>query len=907
MSIPILRTKLNRPPVAEDHLHRKHLLDRLDRRLHRPLTLVSAPAGYGKSTLVSCWVEASKLPCTWVSLDEDDNDLHLFLAYFITAIQSIFPHFGSETRKYLQAANLPPTAVLASTLINELDQIEENYLLVLDDYHLITERKIHDLFSAILSHPPGTMHLVVATRRDPPLSMMELRARGQMTEIRVQELRFSADEIAQFLQQVMGMKVNEKTAAVLEEKTEGWVVGLRLALLSMRELADLDHIVEDFSDDNRYVMDYLITEVLSRQPPTIQDYLLSTAVLNRFCAPLCEAVCTAEDETGTCMITGSEFIDQLEHTNLFVIPLDNQRRWYRYHHLFQQLLLRQLKKRFRPDEITAFHQKAGSWFVQNDLLEEALYHFLSAGDITAARNLIRQSRHHVTDQEQWHRLDRWFGSLPQEAIEHDPELLIAKAWLCENRFQIPEMLRLIDQVEALVARKGTPALSSVGLTGELAALKSARYYLEGVGKQAITTAKEALEKISLHHASERAFALIVLSLAYQMTGSRNAAISVMYNALEQAYDYSQTYRTRMMFGLCFINWFENDLFDLQQVATQVLDFGLKHDLLESISFARYFLGIVHYRRNEVESAEENLVSAVKEGRAVNINTFVHSSFALALAYQAQGRQAEAQEVASSVVDHALKAGNAAIAQMARPFQAELAIRQGRDSEAHRWAQRFEPEPLAPTLRFYLPHLTWTKVLLAQKKDSARSKAADMLDRMADFFASTHNFPVLIDVKLQQALLWGLQGEHETALDALQQAVTMAQPGGHIRPFLDLGPKMAELLSRLPGPTIADGYVRQIMEAFGHDNAVALNASTQDVSTVMGPASAGVLSEPLTHREIEILRFLGPGLTNKEIASKLFISPETVKKHAQGIYRKLKVSNRRQAVAQAYHLGILSRD
>jgi LuxR family maltose regulon positive regulatory protein len=906
-TLPLIRTKLHRPPVARDHVHRKRLLDRLDQRLHRPLTLVSAPAGYGKSTLVSCWVEACQLPCAWVSLDQDDNDLHLFLAYVTAAIRSIFPHVGSEIRNYLRAADLPPVKLLASILINELDQIEENYLLVLDDYHLISDRKIHDLLSAILSYPPGAMHLVVATRRDPPLSMMELRAHGHMTEIRVQDLRFSVDEVAQFLQHMLDINVDEKTAAVLEKKTEGWVVGLRLAALSMRERADLDRILEDLPDDNRYVMDYMISEVLSSQPPPLQDYLLSTALLNRLCAPLCEAVCTSEEEWGTCRITGSEFIDQLEQTNLFVIPLDDQRLWYRYHHLFQRLLQRQLKKRFRPDEITALHKKAGSWFLQNDLLDEALNHFLAAGDITAAKNLVKQSRHHITDREQWHRLDRWFESLPPEAVEHDPELLIAKAWLAENRLQIPEMIRLIEQVELISARTGTQALSSDGLDGELAALKAARYYLEGIGKKAISSAKEALEKISLHHASERAFALLVLSFAYQISGSIKDAHAVLYNGLEQSEAYSQTFRTRLLFGLCFINWLQADLSSLQQVARQVLDDGLEHDLLESTSFARYFLGIAHYRRNEVERAEENLFSAVKEGRAVNINTFVHSSFALAFTYQAQGRQSEAREVTSRVMDHALSSGNSALLETTRAFQAELAVRQGRGTEALQWAQSYELEPLAPMLRLYLPHLTWTKVLLAQKTDSARRKAAHMLDRMSEFFASTHNSAVLIDVKLQQAFLWEMQAEREKALDALQQAIKLSQPGGQIRPFLDLGSPMAELLRRLSDQTTADDYIGQIVEAFKKDRTVAQQASTQDQAPTAGPTSAGKLSESLTFREVDILKLLAPGKTNKEIAAKLFISPETVKKHTQNIYRKLDASNRRQAVALAYQLGILSRD
>ena len=303
-TIPLQRTKLHRPPVASDHLHRQHLLDRLNKRLHRPLTLVSAPAGYGKSTLVSCWLESCDIPNVWVSLDENDNDPGVFLFYFLAALQSIFPGVGREIQALLKGPDLPSIAVLGRMLISNLDQINKEFICVLDDFHLIRKKAVYDLLAELLAHPLSSMHLVVATRRDPSLQLSELRARGQMTEIRVEELRFSTAETAAFFQQVMGMQADVRTAAAIEEKTEGWVTGLRLAALSMRQRPDLDRIMENLPDDNRYIMDYIAGEVISQQPRDIQEYLMTTSILNRFCAPLCEAVCPSGTETGVCVMNG---------------------------------------------------------------------------------------------------------------------------------------------------------------------------------------------------------------------------------------------------------------------------------------------------------------------------------------------------------------------------------------------------------------------------------------------------------------------------------------------------------------------------------------------------------------------------------------------------------------------------
>jgi len=311
-TIPFIRTKLHRPPVGTLHVHRQHLLERLNKRLHRPLTLVSAPAGYGKTTLVSCWLKACDFPVAWLSLDETDNDLHLFLSYFLNAVRTVSPAAGKEIQTILNSPELPPLSILTSILINELDQIKQAFILTLDDYHVVQNKAIHELLEEILKRPPRAMHLVLASRIDPPLPLATLRAKGQMTEIRVKDLRFSRKETAEFLQQMLETTIEESIVSIFEEKSEGWVTGLRLAALSLRHKDDMDRVVAGLPDANRYVMDYFVAEILSQQPTAMQEYLLATSILGRFCAPLCDAVCTSDAASGACEISGQEFIQLLK-------------------------------------------------------------------------------------------------------------------------------------------------------------------------------------------------------------------------------------------------------------------------------------------------------------------------------------------------------------------------------------------------------------------------------------------------------------------------------------------------------------------------------------------------------------------------------------------------------------------
>ena len=909
MPLPILLTKLHRPPIVATHLHRDHLLDRLDQVRHRPLALVSAPAGYGKSTLVSHWLETCNIPKAWVSLDEDDNDLRSFLTYFIAAIQRIFPAACTETRSMLNVDPLPPVSLLARSLINELDRIEKAFILVLDDFHLIQDKIIHALVAELLHHPSAYMHLVLIARRDPPLPLTALRAKGQMIEMRTRDLRFSLEETLAFLQQTTGAPVDSADAAILEEKTEGWVTGLRLAALSMRGHKDLKRSLSGLPVQNRYVMDYVVTEILSHQPPAVQEYLLKTSVLSRFCAPLCDAVSHSDAESGGSGLDGREILELLENANLFVIPLDDERKWFRYHHLFQALLKRQLKKRLKAEDIARLHKLASTWFAENGYIEEALSHAHQIGDKEAAARLVKHHRHDMMNRQQWHRLNRWIQRFPPDFIQEHPDLLLARAWVVQRQARYSELFKIVDVLDQTVSISNKRSTDNSIFWGEVQALKSFQYYATGRGDLSETAAREALNRLPTHYLSARGMALRILSVALQMQGDPGQARRVVLEALQQEAASISVYKTELLAGLCYTSWIDADLNNLKQTAGQLLRHGQKHDLPESIVVGRFFNGILHYQRNDLDLAEGFLAPVVGDpgdGELVipTVVTYCQSSFALALTYQAMGRAEEASRVIESAIAYMLETGNADLLELCQVFRADLALGQGCVAEADLWARNTTPPPLAPAYRFFTPPLTLPKVLLARRTAKSLSEAEALLCRMHDYYASIHSTRVLIDVLVLQARVHAAKGDASQALEKLAEALALAEPGGFIRPFLDQGPEVADLLGHLikQNPTLQ--YARQILMAFGGGKAKLFGRRSDDSIRSRSPFPDAPQIKPLTNREIEVLKKLAKGLSNNKIANSLFISTETVKKHLSNIYRKLKVDNRHQAVVSAQAIGIL---
>ena len=890
-SLPaLIRTKLHRPPLPPDWVSRPNLLDRLYQQRERPLVLVSAPAGFGKSTLIAAWLEHCAWRSAWLSLDDDDNQLATFLSYLIAAIQTLFPEFGTETEALLSSVNLPPVPVLVSSLSNELDELDEPFVLALDDYHVIHTAAIHDLWTKLLSHPPRALHLVLAARHDPPLPIDALRAQAALGEIRSEDLRFSLQETRAFMQQTLATPVDEAQAALLQAKVEGWAAGLRLVALSAWHKNGAAQLTKLFSTDLP-LMNYLVGEVLAQQPAALQDVLLKTSILERLNNALCEAV-AQESQLAS---PGKSYLDWLTERNLFIQPLDDEQEWFRYHHLFRRLLLQQLERRFTRDEIAALHQRASRWFAAHDLLEEALQHAALANDTASAAEIVTRHCHALMNQDEWRRLEDLLQALPAAVVEAHPELLLATAWIADNNYQLPQMPGLIDRAEALIAQQALePAVARV-LQGEVAFFRAYFAFWTDNLPHVLPYAQQALADLPLEWWHARALARLYLAAAHHMLGDRASVEALLAAGLHEA-QANQRYLMRSFMINGFIHWFAGDLQRLADAANQILALSTQQRSPQTVNWARYFRGIVHYHRNQLADAAPDLLAVVLDRYHAYLNCVLHSAIALTLTYQAQQKPDQALTIAEMLPTYLYEMGNTFLLPTLHAFQADLALRQGRLVDASQWAARAQPADLSLMPLFFAQHVVLPKALLALSTPDTLQPAAEQLARMREFAASRQLFPVLIEVLAVEAMLFATQGDRTAALAALTRAIELAQPGGFMRPFVDLGAPMQALLRQLPDQGVAAPFVAKILAAF-------------DASQPIGSATsveASALIESLTPRELEILNLLEQRLSNKEIAARLFISPHTVTQHTLHIYQKLQVNTRRAAVAKAQILGLLAR-
>jgi len=902
----LIRTKLNRPPLPVCMVKRPRLTGWLSDSLERPLTLVTAPAGYGKSTLISCWLEVVDRPAGWVSLDEHDSELGSFLAYFLAAIQTVCPEAAPETQTFLTVTPKPPVPAIAHSLINELDQIETPFILVLDDYHLIDNGEIHDLISEVLLHPPRNFHLVLGARMDPPLPLARLRATGMMAEVRIADLRFNPEESQSLIEQMLESPVDRAVLIELQEQSEGWVTGLRLAALALLHRVERDALQIKLSPSNRYVSEYLVAEILEKPAASWANCMMKTSILERFCAELCEDIFhrvegrSANDYTGSSIaesdLNGTVFINWLQASNLFVIPLDDEGKWFRFHHLFQDFLQQQLKRRFRPEEVFKLHAVAGRWFADNDFIEEGLYHLLAAGDHTAAIQLIAEQRYHLMNTIQWPRLERWLSLFYIQVVESSAELWMIKTWLAYQRGQWDKLPGHIQHIAGLLGQEADQEAAN-RLAGEISALLSLIAYHQTDTEGAISLARKALEEIPSEFWIARVFTRLYLAGSLLMAGDESSAFHALYGAFEEEKVQNKRFKVTLLTVACYIHWFATDLQAMAQAAKQAIALcqGTGHHQI--LRMANYHLGCARYQQNDLVAAEE-LFASVTDRPYENYGTaYTHSVCGLAITYQSQGRDTEAKKIIERGIAFYLETGNTTQLRIIRALQAEVALRQGNLSAASQWAEKLDPvPPLTPVWGFFAPHLTLVKVWLAQGTPASRDKATVLLRQIQEYLENTHNSRFLIETLALKALSAEAAGDSSTALEALGKALRLAQPGGLIRLFVDLGDPMGDLLARVRSDGELGDCVGRILCAFPSPRVggASMSALMEERKTL----------EAFTTRELEVLELLGERLTNKEIAAQLVISIGTVKGHTVRIYNKLDVKGRRQAVEKATALGIL---
>ena len=896
-SSSLIQTKLNRPPLPLDLVPRPRLIQCLELSRNRPLVLVSAPAGYGKSTLITCWAESVDRPVAWLSLDERDNDLGSFLSYFLAATNSIFPAAVPETQALLMVTPLPPVSAISKILINEFNQIEKPFILILDDYHIINNHSIHELLNELLLHPPRNMQMVLGTREDSSLPLVVLRAKGKVTEIRIQDLRFTQEETHEFLQKLFDTRFDWDDIAEIDAHAEGWVTGLRLAALAMQHRFGRDPVKGEISIVNRYITEYLLDEILAKQEPKLSDWMLRTSILDRFCVDLCETVSDRDLNDISVRseepeFNGKQFLEWLLASNLFVIPLDDQTKWFRYHHLFREFLEQELARKYSSVKIKNLHAAAGYWCANHDLIEEALIHLLTAGDTAAAIDLVSAHRHRMMNANRWPRMERWLNLFSKEQIEKSPELWMLKTWLVYHHGLWSQLPAHLDQLIVIV-NNHHDQLKANNMVGEIYSLQSLVAYHSGDIKGAISKARQALVNLPEDFWIVRVMARTYLSISLLLSGDASSGYHSIYDTFQEEKVQSKYFTATLLMTGCYFHWISADLHSAEQAARQSIEICPETGYQSILGYGKYNLGRVHYQRNELSAAEELFTSIVARPYQNFGECYTSSACGLVMTCQAQGKAEKARQVCDETIAFLLETGNTTQLPFALALQAELDLMQGRLPSASQWADKLDQAPpIVPMAGFIAPILTLIKVWLAENSLFSQNKAANLLHEIRENLAGIHHTRLLIETLALQAMWLDAVGDKNAAIDTLEESLKLAQPGGFVRLFVDLGPQMQVLLSRLDVGQELHRYIKQIQLAFMKAHGCVPALILDD------------LPKTLTNREIEILELLSERLTNKEIADQLVIAPGTVKAHTIRIYRKLAVNSRREAVQRAILLGIL---
>ena len=889
----LLSTKFHRPTNPSDLVVRTRLFDKLNQGLNQPLTVICAPAGYGKTILASSFLTACPRPSAWISIDEDDNQLHKFLEYFLSAINSLFPGSVFNTQLLLEGLILPSVSAIADSLINELAELDDEFILVLDDLHWIHEIEIFRFLDALLKHPLKNIHLMLITRHELMMNLGSLRARGQMNEVRLEDLRFSVLEIAAFFKLSLNISLYDKTLMAFAKRTEGWITGLRLASITLRSGSRFDELNARLYIDNQYVMDYLMKEVLNRIPLETYDFLVKTSILDRFCAPLCEAIVDPEGV----WLRGQAMLHDLENLNLFIIPLDEKKDWYRYHHLFQQILKNELREKFNPQDVDALHIRASEWYARQGSIEPAIKHALAGNDMQRAVQLLVRQRHHLLNSEQRPRLERYLRHFLSETISQHADLLLSKVWInMLGRVDDEPISDMLAKAQNLVNNmSGQPELARQ-LQGEINVLYSiGKNFAANDPEGVINLTSEALDALPKDQYFQRSEAWLHHALAYQMIGELDRAEAIFAIAKQEDFTEGQLTRGRIITASCFVYWIAADLQNMVRAAQACRVYDHTSEFQDTLGWKHYFLASVYYQWNDLAAAEQH-AKLVEELRYSSHPTCVlHSAFILAAAQQARGLPEQARQTLDWAYAFMEELRSEPLLPVHGGFKAELALAQGDLYQANRWLATMGPLiPHTLMAFFYTPQLTYSKILLAINTPSSRQQASQALSELGAFVTATHNTRFTIDVLALQALLHDAQGDEQAALQTLEKALALAEPGYLVRVFVDMGPKMSSLLKRLARRGIATDFIAQVLASFD-----------PEPSLRRQPLFQPGLVESLTYREFEILNLLGDRLSDKEIAQQLTISPATVKRHNANIYGKLGVSNRRQAVDAAIALGLLT--
>ncbi len=915
--LPLLETKLYLPKWSADRISRPRLIERM--QAQRKLTLVSAPAGFGKTTLLAEWLAAfPKRAAAWVSLDRGDNTPATFWTYLITALQNNSqPSLGARSLSLVQSSQPPDIETILMLLLHELTAVEADIALVLDDYHVIEAQAIHDGIGFLLSHLPPQVHPIISSRADPPLALARLRSHGELTELRASDLRFTPDEAAAFLNRGMGLEIRAKDVLALEQRTEGWIAGLQLAALSLQGRESISDFVAAFSGDDRYIVDYLLEEVLQRQPKRVRRFLLRTAILDRLSASLCEAIC-GDDTIG--QNDGQDMLETLERGNLFIIPLDNKRQWYRYHHLFADVLQAYALKEW-PDQMPSLHGQASKWYEQNGLFSDAIRHALAAKAFERAAGLIEQVWPVMRDRQQERTVLGWLKVLPDPLVRARPILSVVYALSLLNTGQFDAVEFHLQNAEQALAQAESPVtiLETEQYRSLSAAIANARAccaQARGDFTGAIAYAEQALALLPPGDNNERGASVGFLGLAYWTSGD----VATAYQSFAEALEIFQKLGSIQIvvsatLGLVNIGMAQGLLRATVKTCEQALQMAAEQPEPILRGLADLYLGLseIRYEQGDLATASQLL----QKGEALLAQGSVSGIDYLWWLVKAQLTAAQGNlDIALEQLHKAaqLKRQRSPIPNV-RPVEA-LKVRwwlqQGRLTEALGWMQgcglSVDDEP--DYLREY-EHLTLARVLIAQYRSNLdRSGPEERLHRVIGLLTrllaaaeAKERTGSIIRILVVLALAYEACGDlpdamvkdQPSAIASIERALTLAEPEGYVRIFAECGHPMVRLLQAAMTRGITPTYTQRLLTA--------LESWGQQPKAPDAPTPQPLI-EPLSQRELEVLKLLNTELSGPEIARELVVALSTVRTHTKRIYSKLDVTNRRAAVKRAAELGLI---
>jgi ATP/maltotriose-dependent transcriptional regulator MalT len=891
----LIRTKLIRPAVRDQWLARRRLWDLLDAGLSKRLTVISAPAGYGKTTVVAQWLDRCPMPSAWLSLDRFDSEPERFFRYLIAALRGVAPKFGATFERYVDAAVLPPVDYLTELFIADLAGVESPMVLVLDDFQTIESAAIDSIMKRLVQDLPEKHHLVVLTRAEPAWPLSLWRSRDWICELSAGELCFSVEEVQAFLAQDSARGLSQESIAKIHDRTEGWIAGLQIAKLSMNRVENPEEFVREFSDDDRLIVDYLMDEVLSRQPQEIQRFLAATALFERFCTPLCNFVLWDESAPAN----SRQIIDRIERRNLFLVPLDRERHWYRYHHLFQNLLRHNDGENLPPERMIRLNRRAGEWFAGQGLIDEALQYFLAAGDVDAAALLVEQNLHFCIDEDPSRRLlERWLSNFAESAENKQPALLVARGYLAAFHWDIPRLAEVTDEAETLLRDPAFPISRNRrhSLLGDVYVQRAFCLYWQGEAEDALRYSRKALAIIPRTHRYAHSWALMYSAGSLAIIGRPDKALHLLEDARAQDQAEGGFAAGTFLTAKAAIYYYQGNFNAVKASAEQML---ASHETVPMPDFWRgyayYFLGSVAYERNLLDTAAEHFRLAEQLRYRMVSRSYQDVLIGMALVAWAEGDAERARSYTAAVRSFAVELNNPAYMRISESFKIRMAMLFG--------------DPIAaPTAdmqsvdsnQFWLeiPSLTHAEYLARRVLPSNCDGSLRFINAGLRRAKRHHNTFQVIQYLAVKSIALGRAGRADNALKLLKQALRMAEPQGLVRTFVDRGPVMRELLQTLAKRKLQDAYLRCVIEAFDakkkipQKSSIGLQSAGDNVKATLAEDWATSLG--LSTRQIDVLNLIGRRHSNKEIARHLHISTDTVKTHVLMIYRKLKVHKRVEA-------------